>query len=67
MKTISDTLRQAIADSDTPYLALERATGVSRGSISRFVNGERDLYLWSASALAQELGLELVPRKRGKK
>ena len=67
MKTISETLRRAITDSDIPYIALERATGLSRGSISRFVNRERDLYLQSAALLAEELVLELVPRKRGRK
>ena len=62
--TIADSLRQAIIASGIPYLRFEKKTGLSRGSISRFVNGERDLYVQSLDLLAEELGLELVPKKR---
>ena len=63
-RTIVDSLRQAIIDSDIPYLRFEEKTGLSRGSISRFVNGERDIYFESAALLAEELNLRLIPRTR---
>ena len=63
-KSITDRLRQAIISSGIPYLRFEKATGLSRGSVGRFVRTERDIYFESAALLAQELGLELVPRKR---
>ena len=62
--TIAESLRRAIIDSGVPYLRFEQKTGLSRGSIGRFVRGKRDLYLESAALLARELGLELVPKRR---
>ncbi len=57
--TMSETLRNAIAKSGIAHIALERATGVKRGSIMRFVRGERSLRLDKADALAQYFGLTL--------
>jgi plasmid maintenance system antidote protein VapI len=57
---ISDGLRQAIARSGVPYLRLERATGVARASIKRFVNGERSLRLDVADKLAAYFWLALT-------
>jgi plasmid maintenance system antidote protein VapI len=56
---LSDVLRRAIVGSGEPYQALERATGVRRASIMRFVRGERSLRLDKADALAAYFGLEL--------
>lgn len=44
--------------------AIEKATGVPRASIGRFLRGERSLRLDIAEKLASYLDLQLVPRKR---
>lgn len=63
-KSISDVLRQAIADSGMTYSELERATGVARASIMRFMRGERSLRLDIADALAEYFGLGLTRTRR---
>jgi plasmid maintenance system antidote protein VapI len=63
---ISDLLRRAIAGSEVPHKALERATGVQRGSIMRFVRGSQSLRLDKADRLAAYFGLALTPAKRRK-
>jgi plasmid maintenance system antidote protein VapI len=67
---ISDPLRRAVLEAvecgRTNYKALERDTGVARGSISRFVRGERTLRLDMADRLAAHFGLELRPRRKGR-
>jgi hypothetical protein len=60
---ISDLLRRTIVESGVSYNALQRATGVTRASIMRFVRGSQSLQLDRADRLAGFLGLEL--RKRG--
>lgn len=60
---ISDPLRRAIAESGQTYLALERATGVQRASIMRFVRRTNSLRLDLADRLAAHLGLELRQRE----
>jgi len=47
------------------HIAIERATGVKRGSIMRFLRGETSLRLDKADALAALFGLELMRKKRG--
>ena len=59
-KSISDVLRQAIADSGLTYSELERATGVKRASMLRFMRGERSLRLDNADGLAEYFGLRLT-------
>jgi len=55
---ITDALKKAIAESGLSYLELERATGVQRASISRFVRGERSLRLDMADKLAEHFEVE---------
>jgi plasmid maintenance system antidote protein VapI len=62
---VSDALRQAIVKSGIPFQALERETGVARGSISRFVAGKRTLRLDMADRLAGYFGLALRADSRG--
>lgn len=57
---MSEVLRQAILESETPLLVLERETGVQRASIRRFLNQERSLHLDVADKLAAHFGLVLV-------
>jgi plasmid maintenance system antidote protein VapI len=60
---ISDLLRRTIVESGVSYNALQKATGVTRASIMRFVRGDQSLRLDMADRLAEYFGLEL--RKRG--
>jgi plasmid maintenance system antidote protein VapI len=62
---MSDVLRRAVRDSGLPLQALAEAAGVHRGSVSRFVRGERSLRLDMADRLAAYLGLELRKKRRG--
>jgi plasmid maintenance system antidote protein VapI len=58
--TMSDVLRQTILESKIPLLALSKATGVQRASISRFLNESQSLRLDCADRLAAHFGLVLV-------
>lgn len=60
---ISRLLRRTIVESGVSYNALQKATGVTRASIMRFVRGDQSLRLDMADRLAEYFGLEL--RKRG--
>jgi plasmid maintenance system antidote protein VapI len=60
---MSDALRKAIASSGLAHIAIERATGVKRASIMRFMRGETSLRLDVADKLAAYFGLELRTRK----
>jgi plasmid maintenance system antidote protein VapI len=62
---ISDLLRRTIAESGLPYIQLQRETGVTRGSIQRFVDGRQFLRLDMADRLATRFGLELKAKKKG--
>ena len=58
--TMSDVIRQTILESEIPLLALSKATGVQRASISRFLNESQRLRLDCADKLADHFGLVLV-------
>ncbi len=62
--SITETLRQAIAESGMALQALANATGVERASLSRFVARERSLRLDMADKIAAYFGLAL--RKKGR-
>lgn len=61
--TLTETLRQAIANSELPFIELERQTGVLRQSLMKFARGEQTLLLDAADKLAEFFALELVERK----
>ena len=64
---MSETLKQAIVQSEVPHQRIEKDTGVQRGSIARFLAGVTSLRLDKAGILADYFGLELRPkRKKGK-
>jgi plasmid maintenance system antidote protein VapI len=65
-RPLTDVLRQIIAESGLAHIAIERATGVKRASIMRFLRGERSLRLDMADRLAAYFGLELRPRRKGR-
>lgn len=56
--TIANQLRQQLSQQPSLNELAWRA-GVSQPSLSRFVNGKRDITLATASKVAKELGLEL--------
>ena len=64
--SLSDELRRAILESGMSFQALGQATGVERGSISRFVRGERSLRLDMADKLAAFFGLSLKGKGKAK-
>lgn len=64
MKTLTDSLRDAIVKSGMTHYRIGLESGVAPAQIDRFVSGERDLRLESASRIAQVLRLELKARKR---
>jgi plasmid maintenance system antidote protein VapI len=64
--TMTDVLRRAIVESGEAHIALERAAGVKRASIMRFVRGTTSLRLDMADRLADYFGLVLTRKRRGK-
>lgn len=62
-KPIDTTLRAAVEKSGLTAYALSQIAGVTPQQIGRFVKGERDITLGTASKLAEALGFELVPVK----
>lgn len=65
-KTMTEVLRKAIADSGMAHIVIERATGVKRASIMRFLRGEQSLRLDMADRLAAYFGLELRTKRKGR-
>jgi plasmid maintenance system antidote protein VapI len=65
-ETISDVLKRAITESGMAHIAIERATGVKRASIMRFLRGETSIRLDMADRLAAFFGLELRQRRKGR-
>jgi antitoxin component HigA of HigAB toxin-antitoxin module len=61
---ISELLRSTIARSGKPLMVIERETGVSRGSIMRFLRRRQFLRLDMADTLAKYFGLVLVKKDR---
>jgi predicted transcriptional regulator len=71
--TMTEALREAIAESELSFKALERETGVLRQSLMKFAAGEQSLRLDAADKLAKFFELQLVrttstlkPQKQGK-
>jgi plasmid maintenance system antidote protein VapI len=58
-ETMTEVLRRVIVESGETYLGLSNATGLSRASIQRFVDGRNSLRLDLADRLAAYFGLEL--------
>ncbi|HEY3392413.1 MAG TPA: helix-turn-helix transcriptional regulator [Lacipirellulaceae bacterium] len=62
-KTLTDSLRAAVAESELSFKALERETGVKRQSLMKFMAGEQSLRLDMADKLADYFGMEVIKRK----
>lgn len=65
-KSMTELLRAVIADSGMAHIAIERATGVKRASIMRFMRGEQSLRLDLADKLAAFFGVEVHRKRKGR-
>ena len=63
-QTMTELLRKALADADS-LRAVERATGVKRQSLMKFIRGEQSIRLDLADKLAAHFGL-IVTKEKGK-
>lgn len=61
---LSEQLKAEIRDSGLSHYRIAMDAGIRPEQIDRFMSGERDLRLESASKLAAVLGLELKPKRR---
>lgn len=59
-RTITERLKRAIEEFGESYAELERATGVKRASVMRFVRGDQSLRLDMADRLASHFGIECI-------
>ncbi|HEY2838154.1 MAG TPA: helix-turn-helix transcriptional regulator [Pirellulales bacterium] len=64
--SLSTVLREALENSDVSRYRLSQITGIPEITLGRFLRDERDVRLKTADALADALGLELVPKKKPK-
>lgn len=60
---LTTTLQNAIRKSGLSLYALAKLSGVSKGQLSRFMAGERDIRLTNAGKLCKALGLQLKPTR----
>jgi len=61
---LAETLRTAFEKSGMNRHELSRRTGIAYSVIHRFMAGDKDLNLRTASKIADALGLELRPKRR---
>ena len=66
-ETLSDQLRQIIADCGMSRYEISKQSGVPEAALSRFVNGKTGLTTDTLDRLAPTLGLELTVKRRRKK
>ena len=59
--TLTETLRRTVRDCGLTRYRLAQQAGIAEHTISRFMAGDGGLRLSSADALADLLGLQLVP------
>lgn len=62
-QTVSESLRAVLIESGLPLKRIEIETGVPRGSIRRFIQGEQSLRSDLIDKLATRFGLALVKRE----
>jgi hypothetical protein len=59
---LTQTLKNMIAASGLPVSSIARGSGIPQPVLCRFVQGKRDLTLYTAEKLATYFRLELRPR-----
>lgn len=62
--TLAEDLKKAIADSGLTHYAIAKAAGVNVGGIDRFMRGERDMRIETASKICEVLGYGLAKLDR---
>jgi plasmid maintenance system antidote protein VapI len=62
--TIDDELRRAIRKCGMTHNSIALAAGVPERTLSRFVSGERDIYMRSVSKIAAYFGMKLTAPKK---
>ena len=68
MMTFSDQIRRAIKMSGMTQSAVAKRSGLTRGGISRFMAGDRDMNLRTLDKLAPVLNVQIViTRNKGQK
>ena len=63
---LAEQLKAAIGKSGLSVYRLAKQAGVPQPVLWRFVKGQRDLTLSTASKVARVLGLELRPKRKGR-
>jgi transcriptional regulator with XRE-family HTH domain len=63
-KTLTDQIRDAVQESGLTCYRICAETGIDKGSMSKFLNGQRGLSLAHLDKLAELLGLRIA--KNGK-
>lgn len=64
--TLQGDLRKAVQDSELTLYAIAKGSGIAYSVLYRFVSGERDLTLETATKLADFFGMRLTRPKRPK-
>jgi len=64
--TLADDLKKAIAESGMTTYAIAKQCGISQIGIDRFVNGERDMRIETASKICHVLGYGLAKLETSK-
>lgn len=59
---IDDQLRTAIRESGLTHYRIAKAAGITPDQVARFVAGERELRSSAFAAIAEALGMKLIPR-----
>ena len=65
-RPLDEQIRKVIKEQGITGYRLAKNSGVSQSIIVRFLNGERNITLKTASKLTDALGLELKSKERGK-
>ena len=66
--TMSDQVRQAIQRCGLTQAEIARETGISKGGLSRFMHGERDMTLRTLERIAKLISVKLIvekPKRKG--
>ncbi len=61
--SMTEAIREAIAESELSFKALERETGILRQSLMKFAAGKQTIRLDAADKLAEYFGIEIHRRK----
>lgn len=69
LMNMTEQVRVAITNCGITQAEIARETGITKGALSRFMSGQRDMTLRTLETIAQVIGVRLVvgrPRRRKK-